>query len=92
MSQDLSAQVKDELLRLMDMIDQYEIDQASSLAQNQNDLPQIELNIPKTHPEAQSKDSRETVPSNRGGDASHLLEDDFDDMPLLEEDELEIKQ
>lgn len=92
MSHNLNSQTKDECLPLMDMIDQHEIDEASR-AHSQKALPQTELTIPKTHPMAQSKDSIQTVPLNGGGDASHLLEEeDSDEMPLLEEDEVEIKQ
>eukprot|EP00057_Strongylocentrotus_purpuratus_P025161 XP_011679635.1 PREDICTED: uncharacterized protein LOC100891190 [Strongylocentrotus purpuratus] len=92
MSHNLNSQTKDECLPLMDMIDQHEIDEASR-AHSQKALPQTELTIPKTHPMAQSKYSIQTVPLNGGGDASHLLEEeDSDEMPLLEEDEVEIKQ
>ncbi|XP_041454127.1 uncharacterized protein LOC121407226 [Lytechinus variegatus] len=85
MSQYLSTQTKDECFPLIDMIDQYEINEAS-YTHIKASLPQSELTVPKTHPMPQSNGSNKTLPFN-GGDEE---EDDFDDMPSLEDDEVEI--
>ena len=57
-------------------------------------LPSTESTFPKTHPTGQSKEGVEDVPFNGSGDACDAMEDDedFDDMPPLEDSEVELER
>ena len=87
-----SLETKEACSSLLDVLYNHEVHELAFTC-GQKALPSTESTIPKTHPTGQSKKSKEVVTNDGRGDADNTLDnEDFDDMPPLEDGEMELER